>query len=108
MSVVIADLLLAAGVLLLLFAVLGVCVMRDPLDRLHAVGLASYGVLLIGGAVLVRNGFSLLGDKALLTGALSVALSPVLVHTTARTVRIRRHGDWRAPITDAEQGGEPR
>jgi multisubunit Na+/H+ antiporter MnhG subunit len=92
----IAYLLLVAGVLVELISVLGICVMRDTLDRLHCVSLASWGALLIGAAILVQQSFSLLGDKALLTGFLTAILSPVLIHTTARSYRIRVRGDWRA------------
>jgi multisubunit Na+/H+ antiporter MnhG subunit len=87
--------LLAAGVLIELISVLGVCVMRDTLDRLHCVSLASWGALLIGIAILVDESFSLLGDKALLTGVLAAFLSPVLIHVTARSFRIRARRDWR-------------
>jgi multisubunit Na+/H+ antiporter MnhG subunit len=93
-----ATALLIAGVALELLSVLGVSVMRDPFDRLHYVGLAGFGALLIGASILVRESFSLIGDKALATGALLVLLSPVLVHTTARSLRTRAHGDWRAGI----------
>ncbi len=96
MTDVVAYFLLAAGMLLELIAVLGICVMRDALDRLHCVSLSSWGALLIGIAILVHESFSLLGDKALLAGFLLVLLSPVLVHTTARSFRIRTRGDWRA------------
>ena len=82
--------LLIAGVAVQLVAVLGLTVMRDPLDRLHYVGLAGYGGLLVGVAVLVRHGFSLIGDKSLLTGVLLVTLGPVVVHVTARSFLIRR------------------
>jgi multisubunit Na+/H+ antiporter MnhG subunit len=99
--------LLAGGVLIELIAVLGVCVMRDTLDRLHCVSLSSWGALLIAIAVLVDASFSLLGDKALLTGFLLVALSPVLVHTTARSFRIRTRGDWRAVDDCPEREPQP-
>jgi multisubunit Na+/H+ antiporter MnhG subunit len=75
--------------------VIGLLAMRDVHDRLHYVGLASYGALLCGIAILVRQSFSLIGDKALLTGVILVALGPVLVHATARSLRIRERGDWR-------------
>jgi multicomponent Na+:H+ antiporter subunit G len=93
--------LLCGGVALELVAVLGVCVMREVFDRLHYVSLAGFGALLIGTAILVREGFSLIGDKALATGLLLVLISPVLVHTTARSFRIRALGDWRAGIDRA-------
>ena len=90
-----ATVLLVAGVALELLAVLGVAVMRDVYDRLHYVGLAGFGALLIGSSILVRESFSLIGDKALATGVLLVLLGPVLVHTTARSFRTRERGDWR-------------
>src|SRR5579875_506842 len=96
---VIATVLLAVGVLLELFAVLGVVVMRDAYDRLH------YGALLIGVSILVRESFSLIGDKALATGGVLVVVGPVLVHTTARSFRSRKRGDWREGIErEAEEG----
>jgi multisubunit Na+/H+ antiporter MnhG subunit len=92
---VLSDIVLVGGVALEVLAVLGVVAMRDALDRLHYVGLAGYGALLVGGAVMLRSGLSLLGDKALVTGLLLAVLGPVLVHATARSLRIRAHGDWR-------------
>lgn len=91
---VIVDVLLFGGVLLELLAVLGVCVMRDVFDRLHYVSVAGFGALLIGISILVRESFSLIGDKSLLTGVILVVVSPVLVHTTARSFRIRLFGSW--------------
>lgn len=97
-SHLIAAVLLVTGVLLELFAVLGVVVMRDVFDRLHYVGLAGYGALLIGIAILVRESWSLIGDKALATGGVLVLIGPVAVHTTVRSFRIRMRGDWRDGI----------
>ena len=97
-SHVFATVLLGLGVLLQLFAVLGLLVMRDVYDRLHYVGLAGYGALLIGISVLIRESWSLIGDKALATGAVLVVIGPVLVHTTARSFRTRKRGDWREGI----------
>jgi multisubunit Na+/H+ antiporter MnhG subunit len=102
-----AYVLLAAGVLLQLVAVLGICVMRDTLDRLHCVSLAGWGTLLVGVAILVEQYFSLLGDKALLAGFLTALLSPVLVHTTARSFRIRTRRDWRALDDYPVEEGKP-
>jgi multisubunit Na+/H+ antiporter MnhG subunit len=101
----IATVLLIAGVGLEVLAALGVICMRDVFDRLHYVGLSGYGALLIGVAILVRSSFSLIGDKALATGVILVAFGPVLVHVTARSMRIRLHGDWRSGI-EAEHEGE--
>ncbi len=92
---VVAIVLLIAGGLLELIAVLGLCVMRNVYDRLHYVGLAGFGGLLVAVAVLVRESFSLIGDKALLVGVVLVLAGPVLVQTTARSLLIREFGDWR-------------
>lgn len=103
-SHVVATVLLVAGAALELFAVLGLTVMRDAFDRLHYVGLAGYGALLIGIAILVRESFSLIGDKALATGFVLLTLGPLLVHTTARSFRTRDRGDWREGIEDEVEG----
>jgi multisubunit Na+/H+ antiporter MnhG subunit len=95
-----ATVLLFLGVALQLFAVLGLLVMRDTFDRLHYVGLAGYGGLLVGISVLIRESWSLVGDKALLTGAMLVLIGPLLVHTTVRSLRTRERGDWREGIED--------
>jgi len=92
---VVAVILLIAGGLLELIAVLGVCVMRDAYDRLHYVGVAGFGALLIGVAIVVRESFSLIGDKALLVGVMLVLAGPILVQTTLRSLLIRELGDWR-------------
>ena len=101
---VVAVILLIAGGLLELIAVLGICVMRDAYDRLHYVGLAGFGGLLVGVAVVVRESFSLVGDKALLVGVILVLTGPVLVQTTMRSLLIREYGDWR---TKARERNEP-
>jgi multisubunit Na+/H+ antiporter MnhG subunit len=95
-----ATVVLIAGVALQLFAVLGMSVMRSAFDRLHYVGLAGYGALLVGVSILIRESWSLIGDKALATGALLVLIGPVLVHTTMRSLRTRERGDWREGIED--------
>ena len=75
---------------------LGLCVMRR---RLRPLALRRTGRLrrfLIAVAVLVRESFSLIGDKALLVGVVLVLAGPVLVQTTVRSLLIRELGDWRA------------
>jgi multisubunit Na+/H+ antiporter MnhG subunit len=93
--------LLIAGGTLELVAVLGLCVMRDVYDRLHYVGLAGFGGFVITLAVLVRESFSLIGDKALLVGVVLILAGPVLVQTTVRSLLIREFGDWRAKTRKA-------
>jgi multisubunit Na+/H+ antiporter MnhG subunit len=103
---VLATVLLVAGGSLQVIAVLGLAVMRDFLDRLHYVGLAGWGALLVGASILARQSFSLIGDKALATGALLTLLGPLLVHGTARSLRIRAQGDWRHGIERHVEGIE--
>jgi len=100
---VVAVILLVAGGLLEVLAVLGLCVMRDVYDRLHYVGVAGFGALLIAVAIVFRESFSLIGDKALLVGAVLVVTGPVMVQTTARSFLIREHGDWRAKARESER-----
>ncbi|MBV8946380.1 MAG: monovalent cation/H(+) antiporter subunit G [Solirubrobacterales bacterium] len=99
---VVAVILLIAGGVLELIAVLGICVMRDAYDRLHYVGLAGFGALIIGLAVLIRESFSLIGDKALLVGVILVLTGPILIQTTARSLLIRELGDWRTKARQEE------
>ncbi len=100
---VVAVLLLIAGGVIELLAVLGLCVMRDAYDRLHYVGLVGFGALLISVAILVRESFSLIGDKALLVGVILIVSGPVLTQTTMRSLLIRELGDWRAKLRDSEE-----
>jgi multisubunit Na+/H+ antiporter MnhG subunit len=97
-SHLVATVLLIAGLVLDAFAVLGMVVMRNAFDRLHYVGLAGYGGLCVAVAVLVRESFSLIGDKALMTGAILLLVGPLVVHTTVRSLRTRERGDWREGI----------
>jgi monovalent cation/proton antiporter MnhG/PhaG subunit len=93
-----ATVLLIVGCSLEVLSVIGVAVMRDVYDRLHYVGLAGFGALLVALAIVVRESFSLIGDKSLATAAVLVLFGPVLVHATARSLRVREHGDWRADL----------
>jgi multisubunit Na+/H+ antiporter MnhG subunit len=94
---VVSHVLLAGGVGLCLLSVLGVIVMRGVYDRLHYVGLAGFGALLAALGIVVQESFSVIGDKALATAAVLLAGGPIVMHATARSARIREHGDWRAP-----------
>ena len=102
-----ATVLLFSGAAVEVLAVLGLVVMRDVYDRLHYVGLASLGALLVGIAIVVRESFSLIGDKALAAGLLGLLFGPILVHATARSLRIREHGDWREGIERHRTGSDP-
>ena len=84
--------LLVAGVALELLACLGVLLMRDALDRLHYTGAGTLAALCLAAAVLVRESFSVIGNKAIALAAFLLLTSPVLAHVTARAIRAREAG----------------
>ena len=88
----IVAVLLVAGVAIELLACAGVLLMRDPLDRLHYVGATTAGALCLAAAVLVRDSFSLIGNKALLLAAFLLVSGPVLSHLTAAAAHRGRSG----------------
>lgn len=100
---VVAVVLLVFGGSLEVFAVVGLCAMRNAYDRLHYVGLAGFGALLVAVAILVRESFSLIGDKSLLVGVILIATGPILAQTTARSFLIRELDEWRAKLDEAEE-----
>jgi hypothetical protein len=77
--------------------------MRNAYDRFHYVGLAGFGALLVAVAIVVRESFSLIGDKALLVGVILIASGPVMAQTTVRSLLIRERGDWKAELEEAEE-----
>ena len=92
--------LVCLGVGLGVIATLGVVVMRGWQDRLHYAGLSALGAVLVGVAVLVRESFSLIGDKALLTALVMLLVSPIANHVIVRSGRIRSLGDWTRNVDD--------
>lgn len=100
---VLVSVLLFAGVALIVCSVLGVVVMRGVFDKLHFVPPASLGAVLVAAAILVRQSFSLIGMKAILTAAFLLVTGPVLAHVTARSARIHAHGDWEARDVEVEE-----
>jgi multicomponent Na+:H+ antiporter subunit G len=74
--------LVVAGVVVLALACLGVLIMPGALARLHYVSFSVLGVVLVVVAVLVHDGASLIGVKAVLVGAFMVATGPVLATST--------------------------
>lgn len=78
---------LALALEVLAFA--GLVAMRDAYDRLHYVGLASFGALPLGAAVLVAEGPSLIAIKAGLVALVLLVTAPVMTHATARALHHR-------------------
>jgi multicomponent Na+:H+ antiporter subunit G len=95
---VIADIavagLLIVGVALVLLSCAGVAAFESAYDRLHFAAAAGFGAAAVAAAVVVREHFSLIGNKAVFVAAFLLLTSPVVAHATARAVRIREHGGW--------------
>jgi multicomponent Na+:H+ antiporter subunit G len=89
-----ADVLLCAGVVVELVACLGILVMRSTYDSLHFTAPSVLGALLIAAAIWVRDGPSLVADKAVLTAVFVLVTGPLLTHATARSARAAERGDW--------------
>jgi multicomponent Na+:H+ antiporter subunit G len=87
---VVAWVLVGVGVGAQVFVCLGVLLMRDALDRLHYTGALTAAALLVGAAVLVRESFSLIGDRAIIVAVLVLVTNPVLTHATGRALHRRR------------------
>src|SRR5690349_7101368 len=56
--------LLAGGVGIEAICVVGLVTLRDAFDRLHCAGAVSLGAALVFASVVVRDSFSLIGNKA--------------------------------------------
>jgi monovalent cation/proton antiporter MnhG/PhaG subunit len=96
--------LLAVGVVAQLLAVLGLLVAAGVYDRLHYIGPGSIiGPVALAFAIILDEGpFSQAGLKSALVAILLLALSPVLVHATARAAYVREHGSL-APLADSAE-----
>jgi multicomponent Na+:H+ antiporter subunit G len=97
----IAGALLVAGVGVQVVCCLGLVLARDVFDRLHAIAPASVlGGPLVCAAVLVNEGFTLGGIKAIIIAAALIATGPVVSHATGRAVRLRATGH--VPVLPSE------
>lgn len=85
--------LILAGVVVLALCVLGVLVVPGPMNRLHYLGPAPIGVLLVCAGVLVEKGASTIGIRAVLIALFTLVTSPVLSHTVARALHNRGEGE---------------
>ena len=96
--------LLAVGVAVQLVGVVGVLVAADVYDRLHFTGPASiFGPFALALAIVIDEGpLSQAGLKSMLVAILLLALSPVLVHATARAAYVRERGSLALPAPPQE------
>lgn len=104
---VFTDVFLWLGVGLELIACLGVLVMRGTFERLHFSSPGILGAVCIAAAVVIKDSFSLIGDKAILIAVFVLIGSPILTHATARAARIDAHGDWRLRAEEQVEVEEP-
>ncbi|GAB1646717.1 monovalent cation/H(+) antiporter subunit G [Krasilnikovia sp. MM14-A1259] len=87
MRTVIADVLVAAGVLTCVLAAAGALVVREPLDRLHFLTpVTSAGTPLIGTGLGVATGWHLATATLLLCVAVVFVAGPVLASATGRVI----------------------
>lgn len=99
---VVVCILIVIGVFGFALCALGLLLSRDFYNQLHFLAPASLiGAVAIPLAVLVQEGFSQAGTKALLIAVLLFWANPVLSHASARAGRIRRKGQW--PPTESEK-----
>jgi multicomponent Na+:H+ antiporter subunit G len=91
--------LLAIGVLATVAGVVGVLAAANVYDRLHFIGPSGiFGPVCLALAVVIDEGpLSQAGLKSILVAILLLALSPVLIHATARAAYVREHGALELP-----------
>lgn len=95
--------LLFLGVAFAVIACLGIAVMRGPLARLHYTGLGIPAAVAVAAAITVREGFSLIADKAITVAVVVVITSPVIVQVVARATRVRDRGGLDIDSDDVER-----
>jgi multisubunit Na+/H+ antiporter MnhG subunit len=106
---VISDVLLVAGLLVVVGSCIGMAVFGDPLDRLHlttpAAMLGSTGIC---ASVVVRLGLSASGLAAIGVAVILIAANPLAGHAVGRAIAIRHGATWtdRADESIGPSGGE--
>jgi len=99
--------LLGLGVAAEVVAVLGLVAMRDVYDRLHYVGPATLGALLVAAALWVYQGPSQIAVEGSLVALIVLVVSPAMAHGTARAARISEREDWRPQPDEGIEVEEP-
>lgn len=93
---VIADVLLAAAVLVVAASAAGLLAMPGAAAKLHYVTpVALIAPVLVAAAVFVREGLDENTGETLVALFFLVAAGPFLSHATIRAIRVRDRGDWR-------------
>jgi len=103
---VIWPVLLVAGLLVVVGSCAGMALLDDPLDRLHlATPAAMLGSAAICAAVVVHVGLSASGLAAIGVAVILIAANPLVGHSVARAIAIRRGATWSDP--QDESAGAP-
>jgi len=99
---VISDVLLVAGLAIVVCSCVGMAVFDDPLDRLHLVTPAAMlGSTGICASIVVRYGLAASGLAALGVAAILIAANPLTGHAVGRAIAIRRGEVWSDPADAA-------
>jgi multisubunit Na+/H+ antiporter MnhG subunit len=99
---VVSDVLLVAGLVIVVGSCAGMAVFDDPLDRLHLVTPAAMlGSTGICASIVVRYGLTSSGLAALGVAAILVAANPLTGHAVGRAIAIRRGAVWSDPADAA-------
>ena len=101
--------LLAAATAIAVTCSIGVAVMPGVYARLHFTGPAAVlSPALVAAAVVVREGINAASVTALLVAFILAATNPIVVHVTARMVRIHDEGgDWAVRPHELQAAEEP-
>jgi multisubunit Na+/H+ antiporter MnhG subunit len=90
----VSEVLLWIGVAAQVVCVLGVVVMRGPFDRLHYAAAGTLvGPLLIGTALVLREGLNAASGEVVAGIGFLVLLSPAVTVATGRAARVVHYGD---------------
>lgn len=93
---VVADVLLCLAAVVVLASSVGLLIMRGVYRKLHYVTpVALVAPVLVGLAVGVQSGLSIITAQTWLILLLVAIAGPVLTHATIRAARVRDTGDWR-------------
>jgi multisubunit Na+/H+ antiporter MnhG subunit len=99
---VVVGVLLVLGVAGQLVACIGALLARGPYNRLHYTGPTVIGAAAIGFAVLVEEGFSLIGDRGVEVAVVIAVTSPAIVQAIARAARVGDRGSLDVTADDVE------
>jgi multisubunit Na+/H+ antiporter MnhG subunit len=104
----VVGVLVTVGLLAVLLSSAGLVAAKTGWDKLHYTSPAAVvGPVAIAAAVLVEDGLTSAGAKALLVAVVLVLTGPVLVHATARAARVREYGRFVILSEELEHKEQP-